>query len=101
MKMLPLTQNFAAIFLILYCGFCYGFVLISSASAGAGGLSEKQFFEAGNAWTYKYSTRVSLNEKDASEKDVGFSVDGDLLVESVWGSGHSRLLRFTVIIFFY
>ncbi|KAK9695039.1 MTP large subunit, lipid-binding domain [Popillia japonica] len=73
--MLPLTQNFAAIFLALYCGFCYGFVLISSASAGTGGLSEKHFFEVGN---------------------IGFSVGADVLVESVWGSGYNRLLKFTL-----
>lgn len=94
--MLPLTQNFAAIFLALYCGFCYGFVLISSASAGTGGLSEKHFFEVGSAWNYKYVTRILLSEKGDNVKDIGFSVGADVLVESVWGSGYNRLLKFTV-----
>ncbi|GJQ73200.1 hypothetical protein Trydic_g13582 [Trypoxylus dichotomus] len=94
--MLPLTQNFAAILLTLYCGFCYGFVLISSASAGTERLSDKLFFEVGKTWNYDYIARILLNEKGASGKDVGFSVEGDLLVESIWGSDYSRLLKFTL-----
>ncbi|KRT81396.1 hypothetical protein AMK59_5154 [Oryctes borbonicus] len=94
--MLPITQNFAAMLLTLYCGFCYGFVLISSASAGAGSLSEKHFFEVGKSWDYDYVVRILLNEKGAIAKDVGFSVRGDLLVESVWSSEYRRLLKFTL-----
>ncbi|KAI4456052.1 microsomal triglyceride transfer protein large subunit [Holotrichia oblita] len=94
--MLHLTQNFAAIFLALYCGFCYGFVLISSASAGAGGLSEKHFFEVGSGWNYKYVTRILLSEKGDNVKDIGFLIDTDVLVESVWASGYTRLLKFTL-----
>lgn len=94
--MLYLSKNCAAMFLTLFCSFCYGFVLISSASAGAGGLTEEHFFEVGKAWNYKYSTRILLNEKGASDKNVGFAIESDLLVESVWSAGHTRLLKFTV-----
>lgn len=83
------------ILLTLLWGFCYGFVLLSSP-AGAGGVPER-FFPTGNAWNYAFRSSVLQKEEGGSDdKSVGFFIDGELLVKSVWGVDSQRLLEIQV-----
>lgn len=83
------------VFLTLFWGFCYGFVLLSSP-AGAGGVPE-QHFPAGNAWNYDFRSTVLLKEKGGNgEKSVGFFIEGELNVKSKWGNDFQRLLEVQV-----
>lgn len=82
--------------LTLLWGFCYGFVLLSSP-AGAGRVFDQQFVSAGNAWNYNFRSSVLLREKGGLEnKSVGFYIEGDLLIKSIWEDGSKKLLQFLV-----
>lgn len=82
--------------LTLLWGFCYGFVLLSSP-AGAG---NQHFFLTGNAWNYNFRSTVLLNEKGGNEqKSVGFFIEGELLIKSIWADSSKKLLEFQVSCF--
>lgn len=100
--MLQRKNNYTVLFLVftLFWNYCYGFVLMFS-SAGDGGVAENQFFEAGFGWEYDVETMVLLNEKGASDKDVGFVISSKILVESKWGASHEKLLKIQVSNYYY
>lgn len=78
--------------LTLLWGFCYGFVLLSSPAGAV-----RHFVPIGNAWNYNIRSTVLLNEKGGNEeKNVGFFIEGNLLIKSVWGDEEKRLLVFQV-----
>lgn len=62
---------------------CYGFVLLSSAAAGAGA-GQDTAFAPGGTWTYRLRTEVLLNEPTASGKDVGFQIAAGVRLNSIW-----------------
>lgn len=79
----------------LFWGFCYGFVLLSSP-AGAGGVYE-HYFPAGYAWNYDFRSSVLLKEQGGKEeKSVGFFVEGELLIKSIWKDDSQRLFELQV-----
>lgn len=65
---------------------CHGFVLLySSASAG------NTMFETGSAHSYRLSSTVTLNEAtDRKGKDVGYQIQGDVIVAVVWENPQER-----------
>lgn len=75
---------------------CYGFVLLSSP-AGAGRVPGTHVFEPGSWWLYEVRSSVLLNEKHGeSAKNVGFYIDGEVVVRSVWGVDYERIFRIEV-----
>lgn len=77
---------------------CYGFVLLSSAAAGAGA-SDDQCYPPGGSWQYELLTTVLLNEPGPAGKDVGFQISAEVKVDSLWRNPvkpTDRLLKFEV-----
>ncbi|XP_019876158.1 microsomal triacylglycerol transfer protein [Aethina tumida] len=93
--MLPKTNSCSILYILFawFLGMCYGFVLLSSA---AGHNVELNLFEAGEALSYKLHSTVLLNEKDDNSKNVGFFVDGDVVVTTLWSNGNSRILQIEI-----
>lgn len=78
---------------------CYGFVLLSSAAAGAGAHADTTY-APGGAWSYDLLTTVLLNEAGRAERDVGFQISAGVTVESIWKhptQTTDRLLKIEVI----
>ncbi|XP_057665550.1 microsomal triacylglycerol transfer protein [Diorhabda carinulata] len=71
-------------------GICYGFVLISSA---AGNFDEFNFFEKGVSLKYNLKTNVLLNDKGLKGKNVGFTINGEVSVGTIWENGNQKLLK--------
>ncbi|CAG9832555.1 unnamed protein product [Diabrotica balteata] len=90
--MFGFTNSYSILYLLftISLGLCYGFVLLSSA---AGDFNEVNVFEKGVSFKYKLQSTVLLNEKGLRGKSVGFFIDGELTVDSVWENGDHKLLR--------
>lgn len=101
MKLLKMPLSRYAIRCILYAWMwtvCYGFVLLSSAAAGAG-TSDNQCYQPGGSWRYELLTTLLLNEAGPSGKDVGFQITAEVKVDSVWRNNAKptdRLLKIEV-----
>ncbi|KAB0793517.1 hypothetical protein PPYR_13137 [Photinus pyralis] len=75
----------------------YGFALVTSAKESLG-FAENQIFRSGNSWTYDFRTSVLLSELQGSAKDVGFLIEGTVIIKSVWeGANLERLLQVELI----
>lgn len=76
-----------------FIGFCYGFVLLSSA---AGQNGDFNLFQKGDSLRYNWRSTVFLNEKDGGDKSVGFAVTGKVVISVIWGEGDKKLLKVEV-----
>ncbi|CAH1108236.1 unnamed protein product [Psylliodes chrysocephalus] len=77
----------------LSIGMCYGFVLLSSAS---GDFSDVNIFENGQSLRYKLQSTILLNERNLSAKNVGFFIDGEVTIDSIWTHGDQKLLKIEI-----
>lgn len=85
--------NFYSIFYTTLFTLCSGFVLISSAASSN---SDTKLFPAGEKLIYKWNSTVLLNEIERNTKNVGFALEGKVIVSSVWESAEKRILKFEV-----
>lgn len=91
--------------LITFGPLTYGFVLLSSSvAAGTGNPTARDnVFHLGKSWTYSLETTVLLNNVNQSEKNVGFQIESDIIVSSIWESSenvHKKLLKIEVCKFY-
>ncbi|XP_074032017.1 microsomal triacylglycerol transfer protein [Leptinotarsa decemlineata] len=90
--MLPSINSYSILYTLFawFLGVCYGFVLLSSA---AGHFSDVKLFEIGESLRYKLQSTVLLNEKDLTAKNVGFFIDGEVVVDVIWENDNQKVLR--------
>lgn len=82
---------------LLYTTFftlCSGFVLLSSA---AGSNSNLKILSPGDSLVYQWKSVVLLNEIEETSKNVGFSLDGTVVVSSIWGNDHKKILKLELL----
>ncbi|CAG9774022.1 unnamed protein product [Ceutorhynchus assimilis] len=75
-----------------FCTLCSGFVLISSAAG-----SNFKFFPAGETSIYRWKSSVILNEIEANSREIGFLLEGQLNVNSLWQNEEWTLLKLEVV----
>lgn len=76
-----------------FFGVCSCFVLLSSA---AGQHGDVKLFKKGESLTYRLSSSVFLNEKNGGSKDVGFLIQGAVIVDVIWKGQDKTLLKVEV-----
>ncbi|CAH1977992.1 unnamed protein product [Acanthoscelides obtectus] len=91
-KMLPSISSYSFLYTLFawLLGFCYGFVLLSSAAGHNAGV---RLFDVGSAVSYKLHSTLLFDENEESTKDVGFYIDADVVIEAVWENDEQRLLK--------
>lgn len=102
-EMTVVSRMLSSVYLLLTLlwGFCYGFVLLSSP-AGAGKVFDRNFFPAGSVWNYNFRSSLLLKEKGGVDlKSVGFFIEGELLVKSIWSDDLKKLLEVQVMYFLF
>nr|CAI5840522.1 unnamed protein product [Callosobruchus analis] len=90
--MLPSISSYSFLYTLFawLLGFCYGFVLLSSAAGHHGAV---RLFDVGSAFTYKLHSTVLFDENEENTKDVGFYIDADVVLSAVWEGDEQRLLK--------
>ncbi|KAK5641229.1 hypothetical protein RI129_009776 [Pyrocoelia pectoralis] len=93
-----MSKNLPFLFFLFSRWWCilYGFAVITSAKESLP--FETEIFPSGHSWTYDFQTTVLLSEKEGSTKDVGFLLEGTVIVKSVWESTNlERILEVELI----
>lgn len=90
--------NFYSLVLTMLFALCTGFVLISSAAGLNGYLNT---FIPGEKLVFDWESSVIINDVERTGKNVGFQLQGELSVTTVWSGGDRRLLKLEVRFSYY
>lgn len=85
--------NFYSLVLTMLFALCSGFVLISSAAGLNGYLNT---FNPNEKLVFDWGSSVIINDIERTGKDVGFRLQGEVSVTTVWSGGDKRLLKLEV-----
>lgn len=90
--------NFYSLVLTMLFALCTGFVLISSAAGLNGYLNT---FNPGEKLVFDWESSVIINDVERTGKNVGFQLQGEVLVTTIWSGGDRRLLKLEVRFSYY
>ncbi|XP_066259661.1 microsomal triacylglycerol transfer protein [Euwallacea similis] len=83
-------MNFYSLLITAYFTLSSGFVLSSSAAGSDNYISS---FVPGEKLAYSWKSSVIMNENSGNTKNIGFELEGKVLVSALWGNGQERILK--------